>query len=65
MNCRMPEMDGYETTRAVRALGDNTPIIGLTSHPSSGAKEEGLDCVMNAFMEKPLATYKLEESNNC
>lgn len=60
MDCRMPEMDGYETTKELRAMGNTIPVIGLTSSPLGEDKNTGLDAGMNDFIVKPLTTEQLE-----
>jgi PAS domain S-box-containing protein len=65
MDHRMPEMDGIETTRRIRAMGDqdpyytNVPIIALTADAVSGVKEMFLENGLNDFLSKPIDTIKL------
>jgi signal transduction histidine kinase/CheY-like chemotaxis protein len=55
MDCQMPEMDGFEATRAIRRLGgaETLPIIALTatSWPEQWAECEAAG--MNGFLTKP------------
>ena len=52
---KMPEMDGVETTRHIRAsLGEETPIIILTSYNWEDIMEEATDAGVNTFVAKPL-----------
>ena len=58
MDISMPEMDGKEATRRIRALeaesGRHTPIFALTAHAMAGDKEEIMAAGMDAFLNKPL-----------
>ncbi len=57
MDHMMPEMDGIETTQAIRAMGGwraNVPIIALTANAVSGAKEMFLAGGMTDFLSKPI-----------
>ena len=53
----MPHMDGYEATKAIRALGradDSLPIIAMTADAFEGDVQKCLDAGMNDHLAKPL-----------
>jgi CheY-like chemotaxis protein len=52
MDCQMPEMDGFQATRALRARGTSTPIIAFTSE-SALVRSRCLKAGMNDFLAKP------------
>ena len=54
MDLQMPEMDGRQATRRIRALHPALPIIGLTAHVSAEEHARSLASGMNDQLVKPV-----------
>jgi len=56
MDIQLPELDGYEATKRIRAIEEtkNIPIIAITSYAMVGDKEKILAAGCTAYIEKPI-----------
>jgi len=66
MDVQMPEMDGIEATRRIRALEEangtpRTPIVALTANAFGEDRDACLAAGMDAFLVKPLDRERLGE----
>ncbi len=66
MDCHMPEMDGYEATRRIRALEagggrGRIPIIALTASVLDRDREDCLRAGMDEFLTKPIEVALLQD----
>ncbi len=61
MDMRMPNMDGLESTRKIRAFGFDRPIIALTANAFDDDRNACFDSGMNDFMTKPVSAEELSE----
>jgi CheY-like chemotaxis protein/HPt (histidine-containing phosphotransfer) domain-containing protein len=63
MDVQMPELDGLETTAAIRkgelSTGRHIPIVAVTAHALKGDAERCLAAGMDAYVAKPLQAREL------
>lgn len=69
MDCQMPEMDGYEATRKIKELIDQSqiqpvPIVALTAHAMAGDREQCIAAGMDDYLSKPFNERQLIEILN-
>ena len=59
MDVMMPRLDGLEATRALRAAGNEVPILVLTARDAVGDRVDGLDAGADDYLTKPFALEEL------
>jgi CheY-like chemotaxis protein/HPt (histidine-containing phosphotransfer) domain-containing protein len=68
MDCQMPVMDGFESTRRIRAWEQSqagrirVPIVALTANALAGDREACLGAGMDDYMAKPISSARMAET---
>ena len=60
MDVMMPRLDGLETTRSLRASGNDVPILVLTARDAVGDRVDGLDAGADDYLAKPFSFDELQ-----
>ncbi|MDN5359252.1 MAG: hypothetical protein PWQ84_315 [Thermotogaceae bacterium] len=61
MDVRMPKLDGYEATRAIRKFDQQTKIIALTAGVINGERERCVEAGMNDYLPKPVTIDSIKK----
>ncbi len=66
MDVEMPEMDGFQATRAIRQREQGTsthmPIVAMTAHAMKGEAERCLEAGMDSNVSKPIRQQTLHDA---
>ncbi len=65
MDCQMPVMDGFESTKCIRELEEpycDIPIIAVTANTMEGDREHCLEVGMNEYLKKPVNMGVLKQA---
>lgn len=64
MDCQMPELDGYDTTRQIREVeassGKHIPIVAMTAHAIEGSRDLCISAGMDDYICKPIESTALK-----
>jgi len=69
MDCRMPDMDGFDTTKMIRQIEkandlNHIPVVAITADDKSDEWEKCVEAGMDGFLTKPVDVEKLKEMLN-
>lgn len=61
MDIKMPEKNGYDATREIKAMRKDVPVIAQTAYAMSGEKELSIEAGCDAYLTKPVIIKELIE----
>ncbi|KAL9125721.1 MAG: hypothetical protein Q9217_005123 [Psora testacea] len=61
MDVQMPNVDGIQSTKLIRAMGYSAPIVALTAFAEESNVKECMDSGMNFFLPKPIRRPALKQ----
>lgn len=61
MDIQMPNLDGLQSTRLIRKMGYNAPIVALTAFSDASNVKDCMDSGMNEFLSKPIRRPALKK----
>ncbi|KAK7721593.1 Histidine kinase osmosensor [Diaporthe eres] len=61
MDIQMPNLDGLQSTRLIRKMGYNAPIVALTAFSDASNVKDCMDSGMNEFLAKPIRRPALKQ----
>jgi osomolarity two-component system, sensor histidine kinase SLN1 len=61
MDIQMPNLDGLQSTRLIRKMGYNAPIVALTAFSEESNVKECMESGMNEFLAKPIRRPALKQ----
>ncbi|KAI4853823.1 putative histidine kinase HHK5p [Aureobasidium sp. EXF-8845] len=61
MDVQMPNLDGLQSTRAIRGMGYSAPIVALTAYAEESNVKDCLDSGMDCFLSKPIRRSALKK----
>jgi two-component system response regulator MprA len=59
LDLQLPDLDGLEVCRRLRAAGDDTPVLMLTARDAVNDRVQGLDAGADDYLVKPFALAEL------
>lgn len=62
MDIKMPEMDGFEASQAIRKLSSTVPIFALTAFSQDQERKKAKECRINEYITKPIDITLLKET---
>jgi two-component system, cell cycle response regulator DivK len=69
MDIQLPDINGMEATKRIRSsvLGNNVPIVAITSYAMTGDRDKTLEAGCNGYIEKPINpdTFMKEINKYC